>query len=304
MGITMSNASSTTAIFYAFTANLVIALAKTGAALWTGSGSLIAEAIHSFADCGNQILLFIGMKRATKTATFKHPMGYGRESYIWSMMVALILFSIGGLFSVYEGWERFHTPQAVENALLAIVILGIAVAMEIFSLKGALSAMKVEQGSRSFWQWFKETHSSELMVVTGEDIAALAGLVIALVMLGLTLVTGNPVYDAIGSMLIGLLLIVVAMVIGKEVHSLLIGETATEVRDNVQLFLTQQATVVRVLNLWAINHGDGVMIAIKAEMQPDLRVSEAVKAINQMEMQIKQDNSRVKWIFFEIDNID
>ena len=205
----MSHTNSSSAIFYAFAANLIIALAKTGAALWTGSGALIAEAIHSFADCGNQILLYIGMKRAAKTATLKHPMGYGRESYIWSMMVALILFSVGGIFSVYEGWERYHAPQAVENAQLALIILGIAVIMEVLSLKGALNALKAERGNRSFWQWFKETHSSELMVVTGEDIAALAGLVIALVMLGLTMLTGNPLFDAIGSMLIGLLLIIV-----------------------------------------------------------------------------------------------
>lgn len=300
----MSQANSTTALFYAFSANLVIAIAKTGAALYTGSGSLIAEAIHSFADCGNQVLLYIGMQRATKVATQKHPMGYGRESYIWSMMVALILFSVGGVFSIHEGWQRFLEPQPIENAGLALLILSVAVIMEGFSLKGAINAMKVEQDNRSFWQWFKETHSSELMVITGEDIAALAGLVIALIMLGLTLITGNAVYDAIGSMLIGLLLVIVAAVIGKEVHSLLIGETAADIQGNVQGYLAQQPSVINVLNLWAINHGDGVMLAIKAELKPDLLVSEATKLINSMEKQIKIDNPRVKWIFFELDDAD
>lgn len=300
----MSQANSTTAIFYAFSANLVIAIAKTAVALYTGSGSLIAEAIHSFADCGNQVLLYIGMQRATKAATQKHPMGFGRESYIWSMMVALILFSVGGMFSIYEGWQRYHEPQPVENATVALLILGIAVVMEAFSLKGAISAMKTEQGNRSFWQWFKETHSSELMVITGEDIAALAGLVIALIMLGLTLVTGNTAFDAVGSMLVGLLLVVVAAAIGKEVHSLLIGETAADVRNNVQKYLEQQPSVVKIFNLWAINHGDGVMVTIKAELKPDLLVSEATKIINHMEKQIKLDNPRVKWIFFEIDDVD
>lgn len=300
----MSQANSTTAIFYAFSANLVIAIAKTAVALYTGSGSLIAEAIHSFADCGNQVLLYIGMQRATKAATQKHPMGFGRESYIWSMMVALILFSVGGMFSIYEGWQRYHEPQPVENATVALLILGIAVVMEAFSLKGAISAMKTEQGNRSFWQWFKETHSSELMVITGEDIAALAGLVIALIMLGLTLVTGNTAFDALGSMLVGLLLVVVAAAIGKEVHSLLIGETAADVRNNVQKYLEQQPSVVKILNLWVINHGDGVMVTIKAELKPDLLVSEATKMINHMEKQIKLDNPRVKWIFFEIDDVD
>ena len=300
----MSQANSTTAILYAFSANLVIAIAKTGAALYTGSGSLVAEAIHSFADCGNQVLLYIGMRRASKDATQKHPMGYGRESYIWSMMVAIILFSVGGVFSVYEGWLRFSEPHAVENANVALIILAIAVGMEAFSLKGAITAMTDERGSRTLWQWFKETSSSELMVVTGEDIAALAGLIIALLMLGLTMLTGNAAFDAIGSILIGVLLIIVAAVIGREVHSLLIGETAVEVRDNVQRFLVQQPSVIRVLNLWAINHGDGVMLAIKAELKPDLRISEATKIINSMEKQIKLDNNRVKWIFFEIDNTD
>lgn len=300
----MSQPNSTTAIFYAFAANLGIAIAKTGAALWTGSGSLIAEAIHSYADCGNQVLLYIGMRRSGKKATSKHPMGYGRESYIWSMMVALILFSVGGVFSVYEGWLRYNEPHAVENATLALIILGVAVAMEAFSLRGAITAIQEERGERSLWQWFKETHSSELMVVTGEDIAALAGLVIALLMLGLTLVTGDSHYDAMGSMLIGVLLIIVAGMIGREVHSLLIGETAVAIRDNVQRLLLNQPCVVNIHNLWAINHGDGVMLAIKAELNPDMRVADAAFAINDMEKQIKRENVRVKWIFFEIDDAD
>jgi cation diffusion facilitator family transporter len=300
----MSQPNSSTAIFYAFAANLGIAIAKTGAALWTGSGSLIAEAIHSYADCGNQVLLYIGMRRSAKKATSKHPMGYGRESYIWSMMVALILFSVGGVFSVYEGWLRYNEPHVVENAMTALIILGIAVAMEAFSLKGAITAIQEERGERSLWQWFKETHSSELMVVTGEDIAALAGLVVALVMLGLTLVTGDSHYDAMGSMLIGVLLIIVAAMIGREVHSLLIGETAVDVRDNVQRLLLSQPCVVNIHNLWAINHGDGVMLAIKAELNPDMRVADAALAINDMEKQIKRENARVKWIFFEIDTAD
>ncbi|MCX7088991.1 MAG: cation diffusion facilitator family transporter [Methylococcales bacterium] len=300
----MSQANSTTAIFYAFSANLGIAVAKTGAALWSGSGSLIAEAIHSYADCGNQVLLYIGMKRSTKAATQKHPMGYGRESYIWSMMVALILFSVGGVFSIHEGWLRYINPQDVENTQVALIILAIAVVMEAFSLKGAIAAMAEERKGRSFWTWFKDTHSSELMVIVGEDIAALAGLVIALVMLSLTLITGNSAFDAAGSILIGMLLIIVAMLIGREVHSLLIGEAAADIRDNVQRFLEGQPNVVRVINLWAINHGDGVMLAIKAELNPDMRVSEAAESINTMEKKIKQDNIRVKWIFFEIDNAD
>jgi len=300
----MKDSHSTKAILYAFVANLGIAAAKSGAAVWTGSGSLLAEAIHSFADCGNQVLLLVGMKRSEKEATRKHPMGFGRESYVWSMMVAIILFSVGGLFSIYEGWSRYTNPHEVENGGIALFILLIAIGLETFSLKGALAAMAAEKGERSLWQWFLETHSSELMVVTGEDIAALAGLVIALVMLGLTMITGNTAYDAAGSMLIGLLLVVVAGVVGREVHSLLIGEAVEEVQDNVEQYLNNQSCVRRVLNLWAINHGNAVMLTIKAELSPNMIVSEAVQQINRMEQEIKQNHSRVRWIFFEIDDAD
>lgn len=300
----MSSPNSTSAILYAFSANLGIAAAKTGAAFWTGSGSLLAEAIHSFADCGNQVLLFIGMKRSEKEATRKHPMGFGRESYIWSMMVAFILFSVGGVFSIHEGWQRYTTPHTVENEGVALLILLIALGLEYFSLKGALAAMQQEKGTRSLWQWFKETQSSELMVVTGEDVAALAGLGIALVMLGLTMITGNTVYDAAGSILIGFLLITVAVVVGTEVHSLLLDEAAEDISNNVQQYLESQPCVLQVLNVWAINHGNNVMVAIKAELQSDMTVISAVDEINAMERQIKQTHARVKWIFFEIDNAD
>jgi cation diffusion facilitator family transporter len=300
----MSQTNSTKAVLYAFTANLGIALAKTGAAVWTGSGSMLAEAIHSYADCGNQVLLLVGMKRSGKEATQKHPMGFERESYIWSMMVAFILFSVGGVFAVHEGWDRYLHPHAIENATAALLVLVIAVGMEAFSLKGALDAMKEEKGNQSLWQWFKSTHSSELMVVTGEDIAALLGLVIALVTLGLAVLTGNTAFDAFGSILIGLLLIIVAAVVGTEVHSLLIGESAEDIRINIQSYLESQPCVVRVLNIWAINHGNSVMVSIKAELKPDMLVSKAVNEINAMERQIKQSHSRVKWIFFEIDDED
>jgi cation diffusion facilitator family transporter len=300
----MSHSSSITAILYALAANLGITIAKAGAAFWTGSGSLLAEAIHSLADSGNQILLLIGMRRSKKQATQLHPMGYEREAYIWSMMVAITLFSVGGVFSVYEGWLRYSDPHEVENAGVAFLILLIAVGLESFSLKGALAALEEEKGERTLWQWFQETSSSELMVVTGEDIAALAGLVIAMVMLGLTMITGNTAFDAIGSMLIGLLLIAVAAIVGREVHSLILGESAEGIRDNVTRYLESQSCVRQVLNLWAINHGNSVMVTIKAELTPDMTVIDAVDEINAMERRIKEAHPRVKWIFFEIDNAD
>lgn len=300
----MSTANSTTAIFYAFSANLAIAIAKTGVALWTGSGSLLAEAIHSYADCGNQILLFIGLKRSAKQATHKHPMGFGRESYIWSMMVAIILFSVGGVFSVHEGWVRYNNPHTIENAGIALGVLFVAVVMEGISLKGAMAAMKIEKAERSLWQWFRQTHSSELMVIVGEDIAALLGLLLAMLTLALTLLTGNVAYDAIGTMLIGVLLIIVAILIGIEIHSLLIGEAEEDIRSRVQQYLESQPCVIKVLNIWAINHGSAVMLSIKAEFKPEMTVLDAVNEINAMEKQIKYVHPRIKWVFFELDNTD
>ncbi len=300
----MSHSNSTKAIFYAFAANLGVAIAKTLAAIWTGSGSLLAEAIHSFADCGNQILLWVGMKRAEKKPTYRHPMGYGRESYVWSMVVAFTLFSIGGLFSVHEGWVRLHEEHALENTNVALIILGVAVLMEIISLRGALNALRQERGTLSLWQWFRSTASSELMVIVGEDIAALVGLFIALIMLGLAVLTGNTAYDALGSILIGGLLILVAVLVGREVHSLLIGEIAESVQEGTRQWLAAQPNVVRVLNVWAINHGNGVMVALKVEFKGELTVAEVVPEINALEKQLKTLYPRVKWVFFELDNQD
>lgn len=300
----MKTSNPSIAILFAFGANLGIAAAKTGAALWTNSGSLLAEAIHSYADCGNQVLLFIGLKRSEKNATRKHPMGYGRESYIWSMMVAFTLFSVGGMFSVYEGWLRYTHPHSVENVGVALLILSIAIGLEYSSLQRALTAVQQEKEERSLWQWFKDTQSSELVVVVGEDLTALAGLGIALMMLCLTLITGNTAYDAAGSMLIGLLLIVVAFAIGTKVHSLLLGEAAEEVSDDIQRYLESQPSVIKVFNIFAIRHGKDVIVAIKAELEPRMTVARAVDIINAMERQIKQDHARVRWVFFEIDNKD
>lgn len=300
----MAHADSSKAILYAFSANLGVALAKTFAAIWTGSGSLLAEAIHSFADCGNQVLLFIGMARAKKMPTSKHPMGYGRESYIWSMVVAIALFSVGGVFSIHEGWVRLLETHTLENTKVALIVLGVSMLMEIVSLKGAFDALKQEKADKTLWQWFKSTYASELLVVVGEDIAALLGLVIAFVMLGLAVITGNTAYDAMGSMLIGLLLVMVAFLIAREVHSLLVGEVAEDVQQGVQQYLQAQASVVRVLNIWAINHGDGVMVALKVEFKPELMVAAVVPEINAMEAQLKLQYPRIKWIFFELDDKD
>ncbi len=300
----MSSHNSTKAVIYAFSANAAIAVAKTGAALWTGSGSMMAEAIHSFADCGNQLLLFVGMRRSVLSPSEKHPMGYERESYIWSMMVAVLLFTMGGLFSVYEGWHRLANPEPVTNAEVSIIILAIGFVLEGASLRGALSALKEERGELSLWKWFKDTASSELLVVVGEDFAAIVGLGIALSATVALVITGNVIYDSIGSILVGVLLVVTAALVSKEVHSLVVGESAVAVKGCVEALLSQRKEVVRVFNIFAIHHGASVMVAIKAELPALMLVGNASQLINEIEREIKLKNPRVKWVFFEIDNID
>lgn len=300
----MSSHNSTKAVIYAFSANAAIAVAKTGAALWTGSGSMMAEAIHSFADCGNQLLLFVGMRRSSLSPSEKHPMGYERESYIWSMMVAVLLFTMGGLFSVYEGWHRLANPEPVTNAEVSIIILAIGFVLEGASMRGALNALKEERGDLSLWDWFKDTSSSELLVVVGEDLAAIVGLGIALSATVALVITGNVIYDSIGSILVGVLLVVTAALVSKEVHSLIVGESAVAVKGCVETILSQRKEVVRVFNIFAIHHGASVMVAIKAELPALMLVGNASQLINEIEREIKLKNPSVKWVFFEIDNID
>src|SRR3954464_3281563 len=199
--------SSLKAIFYAFLANLGIALAKLGAALYTHSGSMLAESIHSFADCGNQMLLYLGLKQAQKPADAKHPLGYGRETYFWSFVVALLLFSMGGVFSIYEGWHKLHDPAALNKAWVALLVLGTSIALESGSLMGCLREIKKLRGQRSLAYWVRNTRNAELVVVLGEDVAALVGLGLAFVFVALAAATGKPVFDAIGSIVIGVVLV-------------------------------------------------------------------------------------------------
>ena len=210
---------STKAIFYALGANGGIALAKFAAALYTGSGAMLAESIHSLSDCTNQVFLLIGLKESKKPANEFHPMGYGRVVYFWAMMVALLLFFLGGAFSVMEGISHFRHPEPLSNPAVALVILGVSVALEGFSLHGAMKEIRKISHGKPFLQWFRETRQSELMVVAGEDIAALAGLALAFVAVMLSVVTGNPIWDACGSIAVGVLLMVVAVFITREVKA-------------------------------------------------------------------------------------
>jgi cation diffusion facilitator family transporter len=299
-----STNGSVRAIFYALGANFGIAVAKYIAAFWTGSGSMLAEAIHSTADCANQMLLLLGLKQARRPASADFPLGHHRVTYFWSMIVALMLFFMGGAFSVYEGIERLLHPQPLQHGLIAMAVLACAVVLEAFSLWGALKEIRKISGSQPFLVWFRETRQSELMVVAGEDIAALLGLALAFVAVGATVLTGNPLWDALGTLAIGVVLMVIAIAVMIEVKGLIVGEsTAPQLRAEIEAFVAAQPEVEQVLNVITLAWGDKVVIAVKARMR-DMETQtgrQMVDAINVVEERMQQRFPAAQWVFFEPD---
>ncbi|GGC96624.1 cation diffusion facilitator family transporter [Undibacterium terreum] len=293
---------STKAIFYALGANGGIAVAKFAAAIFTGSGAMLAEAIHSLADCTNQVFLLLGLKEAKRPPTASHPMGYGRVVYFWAMMVALLLFFLGGAFSVMEGIERLKHAEPLKNPVVALAVLGISVVLEAFSLYGAMKEINKISGGKSFFTWFRETRQSELMVVAGEDIAALAGLAVAFVAVVLAVATGNPVWDAVGSIVVGVLLMIVAFFVTREVKAMITGESAApEVNDAIKAHIEAHPHVESVINLITLQWGEQLMIAVQAKMRRQESDLALVHAINEVEESIQQTWPQAKWCFFEPD---
>ncbi len=297
-----ATADSRKSIVYALIANFAIAVAKTTGAIYTGSTSMLAEAIHSFADCGNQALLFWGLKEANRAPTKDHPLGYGKAIYFWSFIVALMLFSMGGLFSIYEGMHKLASTEPVRNAWVAVAILSFGIVAESVSLWGAVREINKVRGTRSLWSWFRNSRQSELVVILGEDLAALGGLAIALSFIGLAMLTGNPVWDALGSIAIGALLLVVAALIGVQVKGLLIGQSAEpEVLAKMKKHLSEAPEVIELYNLLTQQFGSEIMVAIKARMQPQGSEVALVEAINRVEAGFRMAFPEVGWLFFEPD---
>ncbi len=295
---------SVRAILYALGANFGIAVSKFGAAWWTNSGSMLAEAIHSTADCVNQLLLLLGMKEARRPVSADHPLGHHRVTYFWSMIVALLLFFLGGAFSVYEGIERLRHPHPLDNGLVALAVLGVAVVLEAFSLAGAMREIRNVAGGKPFLRWFRETRESELMVVAGEDIAALAGLTLAFCAVAAALATGNPLWDALGTVGVGVVLMVIAVLVMIEVKGLIVGESASpEQREAIRRFIAAQPEVAEVLNLITLAWGDRIVVAVKARMANAEAISGAqlTGRINAVEARIEAEFPQAKWVFFEPD---
>lgn len=290
------------AIMYALGANGGIGLAKGFAAWYTGSGAMLAEAIHSFVDCTNQLLLLVGLRRAKRPVSADHPLGYGKAIYFWSFIVALMLFSMGGIFSIYEGVHKLMKPEMPQSPWIAVGVLVFAVLLEIASLRGALVEVKKIQGKRSFLKWFRVSRQSELIVVVGEDIAALVGLSLALVAVLATIIAGNPVFDALGTIAIGVVLVLVAFTVGIEVKSLLIGESADpETTSALHDFLHERPEIAQVYSLITLQLGMDLMVSAKVKMQSMDTAVHLVEDINQVEAELKRCFPQVRWIFFEPD---
>ena len=297
--------SSTRAIFYAFLANLGIALTKTWAAIVTSSGSMLAEAIHSFADCTNQVLLYVGLRQSVKPPDEEHPLGYGKTSYFWSFIVAVLLFSMGGLFSVYEGWHKFHAPEPVSHIWIALTVLGISLILELFSLLGCLREIKKMRKDKSFWEWFQTTRNAELVVVLAEDNAAIIGLSLAFVFVLLTGITGNPVYDAMGSISIGMVLITISIFVASRIKTLMLGRSAEpDLRKLIDDIIIADENIESLLNTITVQFGPDIMLAAKIKMQSGISIETAVEKINLLEREIKRQAPAIKWCFIEPDNTD
>ena len=296
-------ADTSKAVVYALGANFAIAITKYVAAAITGSGSMFAEAVHSTADCGNQLLLLLGLKLSRRPPTPDYPMGFGKETYFWSFVVAIMLFTVGGVFSIYEGWHKLAEPEPLDKPFIALGVLAFGLVAESFSMFGALREVNKLRRGASLWRWFRQSRNSELVVIFGEDLAALVGLALAFVAVLATWVTGNPLWDALGGIAIGVLLVIVAVAVAVEVKAMLIGQgVEPAVRAEMVEFLSAQPAVEKVLDLITLHFGGDVMVAVKAKLRPQGDLDALVDAINAIEAAFKGRFPETQWIFFEPDN--
>ncbi len=294
---------STRAILFALGANFAIACSKGVAAFFTGSGAMLAETVHSLADCGNQLLLMLGMKQSRRAPSADYPLGYGKAIYFWSFLVALMLFSVGGMYSIYEGVHKLQHPEPLRQWWWAVGVLVFGIVAESMSMRACLQEVKKARGDRSLWQWFRESRQAELVVIFGEDLAALAGLVLALLAVVLSVLTGDPIWDAIGTLAIGLLLVVVAVFVAVEVKALLIGQSMDPDREQeVRAFIAARPEVASVISLITLQLGNDVMLSVQAEMTPADSADALIEAINRVERAVKQRFPEVRWSFFEPDS--
>ena len=283
--------------------NLAIAVSKGFAAFMTGSGAMLAETIHSFSDCANQALLLMGVKQAQRPPDEKHPLGYGRSVYFWSFMVAVLLFSIGGMFSIYEGVHKFMHPEPVENITWGIGILLFSLALEGYATYSNIVELNVRKGTTRFFKYIRATKDSDLIVIFGENSAAVLGLILALLALITSYYTGDGRYDALGSLAIGVVLILVAIFLSIEVKSLLIGESADPIIiETANKIALDHPNINKIINCITIQQGPGEVLAcVKIQCEPHLTALQVSELINDFESQFRSACPEVKWLYVEPD---
>ncbi|MEU7698529.1 MULTISPECIES: cation diffusion facilitator family transporter [unclassified Streptomyces] len=302
----MSASGGTKAIVAALAANLAIAAAKFVAFLFSGSSSMLAESVHSLADSGNQGLLLLGGKKAQREATPQHPFGYGRERYIYAFLVSIVLFSVGGMFAIYEGYEKIHDPHPIEAWYWPVGVLVFAIIAESFSFRTAIKESNLIRGGLTWTQFVRRAKAPELPVVLLEDLGALVGLVLALGGVGLALLTGDGVWDGIGTLCIGVLLIAIAIVLAAETKSLLLGESAgTEEVKRIEAAVVDGETVTRLIHMRTLHLGpEELLVAAKIAVQHDDSAAEVANAINAAEARIRAAVPIARVIYLEPDVYD
>jgi cation diffusion facilitator family transporter len=294
----------TKAIIAALLANIGIAIAKFVAFLVTGASSMLAESIHSVADSGNQVLLLVGGKRAARAATPQHPFGYGRDRYIYAFIVSIVLFTVGGLFAMYEGYHKLTHPEELESPQWAIGVLLVAIVLESYSFRTAIKeTAAVKPPSQSHWRFIRAARQPELPVILLEDFGALIGLVLALLGVGIATLTGNGIYDGLGTMAIGVLLVVIAVILAIETKSLLLGESATpEDQRKIVAAIEEGEGVLSIIHMRTLHLGpDEVLVAAKVAVRPDQTAQDIARGIDATEERIRAAVPSARVIYLEPD---
>ncbi len=299
----MSASGGTKAVVAAFFANLGIAVAKFIGFLITGASSMLSESIHSLADTGNQGLLLLGGRRSRREADDDHPFGYARERYFWAFVVAVVLFTLGSVFALYEGIHKIQHPEPIDSPAVAVVILALAIVLEAFSFRTAVIESNHVRGSKGWWRFLRTAKAPELPVVVLEDLGALLGLVVALGAITLSIITGDGVYDGIGSVLIGVLLGVIAIFLCIEMKSLLIGESASrEERDLIRAAIESSEGVTGLIHERTEHLGpEDILVAVKVAFEPHMTVAELAVAVDRLEANVRAQVPHVGLIYVEPD---
>ncbi|MFJ4695244.1 cation diffusion facilitator family transporter [Streptomyces sp. NPDC088766] len=299
----MSASGGTRAIVAALAANLAIAASKFVAFAFSGSSSMLAEGVHSLADSGNQALLLVGGKKAQREATPQHPFGYGRERYIYAFLVSIVLFSVGGMFAIYEGYEKIKHPHEIEHWYWPVGVLVFAIIAESFSFRTAVKESNPLRGSLSWTEFVRRAKAPELPVVLLEDLGALVGLVLALGGVSISLATGDGVWDGIGTVCIGVLLVLIALVLAAETKSLLLGEAAgPEETRKIEAAVVDGTTVTRIIHMRTLHLGpEELLVAAKIAVRHDDTATEIARAIDAAESRIRQAVPIARVIYLEPD---